>query len=113
MLSSDESGIQKERYSRPFLKKLGDLFWNVPGKRHKLFHPALIMYFLILAWYSYLLLVPYNARLSPSDFLVYTRLAATDSPVQFGRVKIIREKGTNRRNSSKSRWTSPHGGMWG
>ena len=86
MLSSDESGIQKERYSRPFLKKLGDLFWNVPGKRHKLFHPALIMYFLILAWYSYLLLVPYNARLSPSDYLVYTRLAATDSPERFGRV---------------------------
>ncbi|MCK4784809.1 MAG: hypothetical protein KAV87_13740 [Desulfobacteraceae bacterium] len=85
MLSSDESGIQKERYSRPFLKKLGDLFWNVPGKRHKLFHPALIMYFLILAWYSYLLLVPYNARLSPSDYLVYTRLAATDSPERFGR----------------------------
>ncbi len=82
----NESNGHKEKNSGSFLEKLGKLFWNIPGERHKILHPALILYILILVWYSYLLLGPYNSRISPSDFLNYIKLAGTDDPSTFGRI---------------------------
>ena len=85
MSLSNESRIQTERYKSPFLKNFSDLFWDIPGERHRFFHPALFIYILILAWYLYLILGPYQSRLSPSDFLNYVKLASTDDPITFGR----------------------------